>query len=112
MRQFAHLCGTRLIFAIILSVCLFSINTEALDTLELAVQHDPSYPNVLSVSNMNYQVVGGRFIDFSCDVTVREPLTFGTKVRCYAVSVKNYSNPITYKCHFFFSRFFSFPRYW
>lgn len=87
MEQSAYLGGMRLFFAIILSICLFSTRAEALDTLELGIEHDSNYPNVLSVSNMNYQVLGGRFIDFSCDVTVSQPLTFGTKVRRYALEI-------------------------
>lgn len=80
MKQFADHCGVRVVFAVILSVCLFSGKTVAIESLELQVEPDSTLPNGFYIGNINYQVLEGNVIDFSCDVNVMEPLTFGTKV--------------------------------
>lgn len=83
-------CGTCLIPVILLTTCLFGSRTEAIETLELEVEQDPSYSNAVSISNIQYQVIGSKTIDFSCDVVVKEPLTYGTKVRRCELSRLSY----------------------
>lgn len=62
-----------LFFVITLSNCLAK-------QIHFELSNDPAYPQLISVSNVNYKFVQNKYIDVSATVTIYEEINDGTNV--------------------------------
>lgn len=52
-------------------------------------ENDPHYPQLVSVSNVQYQFLANKYIEFSGIVTVYEELSDGTNVSVFFFPIPN-----------------------
>lgn len=97
----------------ILSIFAITLLNCSAKQVQFELSNDPNYPQLISVSNVNYELVMEKYIEFSCQVSIYEQIDDGTNVSsatrqrffstAWVISVQTLI--IFFAC--FFSSFFS-----
>lgn len=82
MNRFGFVCSV-----LLASALLINSGCHAKQAF-LEFTNDPHYPQLVTVSNVQYQLVGNRYLDFSGVLTIYEELNDGTNVSCvFAIEI-------------------------
>lgn len=75
-RSFRRLAMNRFILSVF---AIMLLNCSA-KQVQFELSNDPNYPQLISVSNVNYELVMNKYIDFSCVLSIYEQIDEGTNV--------------------------------